>query len=79
MMPRPEFTVPVLTPEQAAQHRDNLAQREAQAVADRETLGPFEKHVSEPRRCQRCVARVFVYATTPDGARAYCRCVRSAR
>lgn len=77
--PRPEFAVPVLSREQAAQHREVLAQREAQAVADLATLGEFEFHLGEPRRCQRCVARVFTYALTPDGARAYCRCVRSAK
>lgn len=54
-------------------------EREAQAVLDRDRLSSFEHHVREPRRCVRCMSRVYVYATSADGQRAYCRCIRFAK
>jgi hypothetical protein len=56
-----------------------LREREALAVRDRDTMGPFETYVFEPKRCVRCMQRVFVYATSADGQRTYCRCIKFAR
>lgn len=53
------------------------ARRTAVNTADLPNLGPVTPTANKPRRCGRCNARVFIYATTTDGERHYCgTCVR---
>lgn len=54
-----------------------LAAREDQARADLVGLSPSVAHVTAPVRCTRCASRVYVYATSADGLRHYCRCIHA--
>jgi hypothetical protein len=49
------------------------ARRDALAAADMATLGPVQHHATQSAQCAWHNGRVFRYASTPDGARHYCR------
>lgn len=55
---------------------NTLEQREQQASADLAGLTAPVYH-PKPTRCYRCAARVYTYATSADGQRHYCPCIRA--
>lgn len=55
-----------------ADHAEMRRRRDAQAVADLPLLGPVEHHLTRVQ-CEWCPGKVARYASTPDGARHYCR------